>query len=176
MSPAVDKSKAENAKELKADLETKKENLETEIARLGEEKSDEEGVKATNEEDLTDETDYRKKITPDCDWIIGAFKEREMKRDAEMAGLTTAKGHLVTSTTEIVQNSLLQDVALSTEHMESALTTGTESLHEQTKNTLAQEWCWLLALTTLLWYTSPFDGVSMADKCGIDPRDRRAHV
>jgi len=96
------------AKELKADLETKKENLETEIARLGEEKTDEEGVKATNEEDLTDEKDYRKKITPDCDWIIGAFKEREMKRDAEMAGLTTAKEHLVTSTTEIVQNSLLQ--------------------------------------------------------------------
>jgi len=96
------------AKELKADLEEKKENLETEIARLGEEKTDEEGVKATNEEDLSDEKAYRAKITPDCDWIIGAFKEREQKRAAEMAGLTTAKEHLVTSTTEIVQNSLLQ--------------------------------------------------------------------
>ena len=34
-------------------------------------------------------------------------------------------------------NSLLQDVALSSEQMESALTVGTESLHDQTKSTLA---------------------------------------
>ena len=68
-------------------------------------------------------------------------------------------------------NSLLQDVALSTEHMESALTNGNESLHEQTKNTLAQEWCWLLALLACLWYSNPTDGSSMMEKCGIDPRE-----
>merc|ERR1719231_1946209 len=96
------------AEELKADLIEKKDNLEAEIARLGEEKSDEEMLMATNEEDLSDETDYRKKITPDCDWIIGAFKEREQRRAAEMAGLTTAKEHLATSTTEIVKPGFLQ--------------------------------------------------------------------
>ena len=68
-------------------------------------------------------------------------------------------------------NTLLQDVALSQEHMESALTVGTESLHDQTKNTLVQEWCWLSVLLLVIWSTSPADGVSMADKCGIDPRE-----
>eukprot|EP00929_Paragymnodinium_shiwhaense_P111683 TRINITY_DN79_c0_g1_i2.p1 TRINITY_DN79_c0_g1~~TRINITY_DN79_c0_g1_i2.p1 ORF type:complete len:731 (-),score=325.15 TRINITY_DN79_c0_g1_i2:113-2305(-) len=109
-------SQVEFEKQLKAaeklveDLTIKKDNLETEIARLGEEKASEEETKQSNEGDLKDETDYRAKITPDCDWILGAFKEREQKRAAEMAGLTAAKEHLATSTTEIVQNSLLQQV------------------------------------------------------------------
>ena len=55
--------------------------------------------------------------------------------------------------------------------MESALTVGSESLHEQTKSTIAQDWCWLLMLLGILWYTSPTDGAGMAEKCGIDPRE-----
>lgn len=69
------------------------------------------------------------------------------------------------------QNTLLQDVALSQEHMESALTVGSESLHDQTKNTLVQEWCWLLILVLMLWFSEPKDGAGMAEKCGIDPRE-----
>eukprot|EP00929_Paragymnodinium_shiwhaense_P111682 TRINITY_DN79_c0_g1_i1.p1 TRINITY_DN79_c0_g1~~TRINITY_DN79_c0_g1_i1.p1 ORF type:complete len:597 (-),score=287.23 TRINITY_DN79_c0_g1_i1:113-1765(-) len=98
------------AETLVEDLTLKKDNLETEIARLGEEKAAEEETKQVNSDDLKDEEEYRAKITPDCDWILGAFKEREQKRAAEMAGLTAAKEHLATSTTEIVQNSLLQQV------------------------------------------------------------------
>jgi len=82
------------AETLVADLTTKKDNLETEIARLGEEKADENERMTGNKADLKDEKDYRAKITPDCDWILGAFKEREQKRAAEVAGLTTAKEHL----------------------------------------------------------------------------------
>ena len=55
--------------------------------------------------------------------------------------------------------------------MESALTVGTESLHDQTKSTIAQELCWLLVLSVLLWHSSPLDGANMAEKCGIDPRE-----
>mmetsp|Transcript_28623 Transcript_28623/g.33622 ORF Transcript_28623/g.33622 Transcript_28623/m.33622 type:complete len:175 (+) Transcript_28623:315-839(+) len=55
--------------------------------------------------------------------------------------------------------------------MESVLTIGNETLHDQTKKTLAQEWCWLLVLAMLLWYSNEQDGAGMADKCGIDPRE-----
>ena len=81
--------------------------------------------------------------------------------------------YTVNSTLNTTQNgnSLLREVALSQEHMESALTVGTESLHDQTKSTIAQELCWLLILSGLLWYSSPLDGANMADKCGIDPRE-----
>merc|ERR1719265_1424462 len=82
------------AEELLADLNQKKENLETEIARLGEEKSAEHETMTGNKADLKDEQDYRAKITPDCDWIIGAFEKRAEKRTAEMNGLTSAKEHL----------------------------------------------------------------------------------
>ena len=58
----------------------------------------------------------------------------------------------VTTNQTIPTNSLLQDVAISQEQMESALTVGTESLHEQTKSTIAQDWCWLLMLLAILWY------------------------
>jgi predicted nucleic acid-binding Zn-ribbon protein len=84
------------AEKLVADLTVKKENLETEIARLGEEKSAEHETMNGNKADLKDEKDYRAKITPDCDWIIGAFTQRAQKRTAEMNGLTSAKEHLVT--------------------------------------------------------------------------------
>ena len=55
--------------------------------------------------------------------------------------------------------------------MESALTVGTESLHDQTKSTLVQEYCWLVILIGMLGYTTPLDGSTMAEKCGIDPRE-----
>jgi len=84
------------AETLVADLTIKKENLETEIARLEGEKSDEHETKKGNEKDLNDEETYRGKITPDCDWIIGAFTKRAQGRTAEMNGLTSAKEHLVT--------------------------------------------------------------------------------
>jgi len=84
------------AEQLVADLTQKKENLETEIARLEGEKSDEHKTKKANEKDLNSEETYRKKITPDCDWIIGAFTQRAQKRTAEMDGLAQAKVHLVT--------------------------------------------------------------------------------
>jgi hypothetical protein len=84
------------AETLLADLIVKKENLETEIARLGDEKTGEHEVKTGNEKDLKDEQDYRKRITPDCDWIIGAFEGRAQKRTAEQNGLVSAKEHLAT--------------------------------------------------------------------------------
>merc|ERR1719437_187763 len=92
------------AETLVADLTTKKDNLETEIARLGEEKADENEKKTGNEADLKDEKEYRAKITPDCDWILGAFKEREQKRTAEMNGLTSAMEFLVTSNTQTTKS------------------------------------------------------------------------
>jgi len=84
------------AETLVKDLTIKKENLETEIARLEGEKSDEHETMKGNQVDLKDETDYRAKITPDCDWIIGAFTKRGQARTAEMNGLESAKEHLVT--------------------------------------------------------------------------------
>jgi len=85
------------AEQLLADLIEKKNNLETEIARLEDEKTAEHEKKEANEADLKDETDYRAKITPDCDWIMGAFKDRANARTAEMNGLEEAKVHLVSS-------------------------------------------------------------------------------
>jgi len=79
------------AEQLKADLEEKLANLETTIARLGEEKADEHRDMEENQEDLKNEQDYKAKITPDCDWIIGSFGERASKRAAELDGLTGAK-------------------------------------------------------------------------------------
>jgi len=85
------------AEQLLADLIEKKNNLETEIARLEDEKTAEHEKKEANEADLKDEQDYRAKITPDCDWIMGAFKDRANARTAEMNGLEEAKVHLVSS-------------------------------------------------------------------------------
>jgi len=41
-----------------------------------------------------DEEDYVAEITPDCDWIIGAFEKRATARAAEIQGLTGAKDFL----------------------------------------------------------------------------------
>lgn len=55
--------------------------------------------------------------------------------------------------------------------MESALTVGPASLHEQTKTTIAQEWFWLFILVSIIHITKPEDALSMVQKCGIDPRE-----
>jgi len=103
------------AEELLADLIEKKNNLETEIARLEEEKTAEHEKKEVNEADLKDEKDYRAKITPDCDWIMGAFKDREQRRVAEMNGLEQAKVHLVSSFVQTSSRSF-DDAAFSKIH------------------------------------------------------------
>lgn len=36
---------------------------------------------------------------------------------------------------------------------------------------MATDWCWLFLLAGLILYTSPIDGASMSEKCGIDPRE-----
>jgi hypothetical protein len=91
------------AETLLADLILKKNNLETEIARLGDEKSAENETMESNKADLKDEVDYRGKITPDCDWIIGAFTKRAQARTAETEGLEAAKVHLVSSFVQTTQ-------------------------------------------------------------------------
>ena len=42
-----------------------------------------EADKNSNELDLKDEEDYRAEITPDCDWIIGAFAKRAEARGSD---------------------------------------------------------------------------------------------
>ncbi len=49
---------------------------------------------AENPKEKMDELEYEATIKPDCDWIIGSFKERETARAAEMNGLLTAKEYL----------------------------------------------------------------------------------
>jgi len=90
---AFEKAKAA-AEKLKEELIAKKISLEEQIAARTEEKAEEEATKATNEALLKDELDYKAKITPDCDWIIGAFEKRAARRTAEMNGLTGAKDFL----------------------------------------------------------------------------------
>lgn len=87
------------AKELKAALEEKKTNLETAIAEREQEKTDEGKTKKQNEGDLKDEEDYKVRIKPDCDWIIGAFEKRQKAREAELLGLGAAKDYLAGEST-----------------------------------------------------------------------------
>jgi len=82
------------ANQLRDELTTKKTNLASMIGRRTQDRNDEEADKLSNEGDLQDEKDYKTSITPDCDWIIGAFSGRAEKRAAEMKGLVTAKEYL----------------------------------------------------------------------------------
>jgi len=82
------------ANALKGELESKKVNLSDMISKRTVDKGDEEAALTANQKDLQDEEDYRKQITPDCDWIIGAFTERASRRAAEMQGLVEAKDFL----------------------------------------------------------------------------------
>merc|ERR1719433_1192952 len=79
---------------LKKELVNKKTNLQSLITKREGEKTDETTDLGNNNADLKAETDYKADIKPDCDWIIGAFKEREEKRVAEMNGLKGAKEFL----------------------------------------------------------------------------------
>merc|ERR1711957_787583 len=73
----------------------KKDNLIVSIADRKVDKSDEEGLKTTNEGDRTPEQDYKKNIKPDCDFMIDNFTSRAEKRTAELGGLRQAKEFLV---------------------------------------------------------------------------------
>ena len=61
--------------------------------------------------------------------------------------------------------------ALSSDQMEGMLTGNTESLHDQTKGTLAYEWGGFLFLLAVILTSGPDAGEKMAEKCGIDPRE-----
>merc|ERR1719207_221317 len=84
----------EAAKKLLETLHEKKVNLESDISKTEEQKEDEEGKMATNKESLAINEEYKKSITPDCDWMLNSFDERRKKRAAEMNGLVTAKEYL----------------------------------------------------------------------------------
>ena len=61
--------------------------------------------------------------------------------------------------------------ALSSDQMEGMLTGNTESLHDQTKGTLAYEWGGFLFLLAVILTSGPDAGEKMSEKCGIDPRE-----
>jgi len=102
------------AKKLKEELIEKKVNLEETIAKREEDKTDEHKDMGINIQEKMDEVNYKAKIKPDCDWIIGAFKERETARAAEMNGLVTAKEYLAgAKVPSLLQKSKFNDEALS---------------------------------------------------------------
>merc|ERR1740121_1515807 len=82
------------ALQVRADLVEHKLVLEAAIASDTDLKAKENRKKDHNEAELKDDVAYRKSITPDCDWIIGAFEERARKRVAELSGLRGAKDFL----------------------------------------------------------------------------------
>merc|ERR1719284_1878833 len=84
----------EAAKKLLETLHEKKVNLESDISKTEEQKEDEEGKMAANKESLAINEEYKKSITPDCDWMLNSFEERSEKRKAEMEGLVKAKEYL----------------------------------------------------------------------------------
>jgi len=82
------------AKQTREDLVDQKIHLENMIAKDQDLLAKENRKKDRNEAELKDDEKYRADITPDCDWIIGAFTERATKRTAEMDGLNGAKDFL----------------------------------------------------------------------------------
>jgi DNA repair exonuclease SbcCD ATPase subunit len=82
------------AKKLLESLEERKVNLESDKAKTEEKKEAEEGKLAENQENLAINEEYKKSITPDCDWMLNSFQERRDKRAAEMNGLVKAKEFL----------------------------------------------------------------------------------
>mmetsp|Transcript_34094 Transcript_34094/g.79725 ORF Transcript_34094/g.79725 Transcript_34094/m.79725 type:complete len:693 (+) Transcript_34094:129-2207(+) len=88
------------AADLKRSLVQKKDNLEEAEASLKEELVQEEERQETAKAELKDEVDYKASITPDCDWILGAFEERASKRAAEAEALGQAKAYLSGASTE----------------------------------------------------------------------------
>merc|ERR1719220_1861302 len=95
-------------------IQEKKVNLEETIAKREQDKTDEHKDMGINIQEKMDELEYKAKIKPDCDWIIGAFKERETARAAEMNGLQTAKEYLAgAKVPSLLQKSKFNDDALS---------------------------------------------------------------
>jgi len=82
------------AEDLQSALTTKKTNLASDIAARKGDKSDEEGKRTTNEDDLGTEVTAKEAIEPDCNTIERKFEDRKTKREAEMAGLREAKDYL----------------------------------------------------------------------------------
>jgi len=82
------------ATKLEEELFAKKVSLEEAIAKRTGEKSAELEAKSANEGDLDNEHKYKTSITPDCDWIIGAFENRAAARSTEMSGLSGARDFL----------------------------------------------------------------------------------
>jgi len=82
------------AKKLVETLTEKKVDLEGDISKNNEDKEAEEKDLDTNKEDLKTNEDYKKEISPDCDWLYDAFDERRQMRAQEMDGLVKAKEFL----------------------------------------------------------------------------------
>merc|ERR1719198_92132 len=102
------------ATELKEELIKKKIALSNAITQRTQERTDEKADMDANNVDLKDEEDYKAEITPDCDWIIGAFTKRAEARAAEMEGLTTAKSFLAGQggAASMLQGKVFDDAAL----------------------------------------------------------------
>jgi len=79
------------ANTLQKDLEAKVVTLDDILSKRNTDKVAENKDKKANNGDKDAEVAYKEKITPDCDWIIGAFDKRADARTAEMAGLSQAK-------------------------------------------------------------------------------------
>ena len=89
--------------------------LDETIAKREEDKTDEHADMAENPKEKMDELEYEATIKPDCDWIIGSFKERATARAAETNGLLTAKEYLAgAKVPSLLQKSKFNDDALST--------------------------------------------------------------
>jgi len=79
------------ANALQKDLEAKVVTLDDILSKRNTDKVAENKDKKANNGDKDAEAAYKEKITPDCDWIIGAFDKRADARSAEAGGLTSAK-------------------------------------------------------------------------------------
>jgi len=100
--------------ELRGRLVDKKTNLKDTIDLEIKQQSDENSDMETNHKGKDDELAYEKQIKPDCDWIIGAFKKREIARNSEMNGLVAAKEYLAGyQSSALLQKSSFDDEVLS---------------------------------------------------------------
>merc|ERR1719476_635537 len=82
------------AEKVLEELEAKKVNLETLIAKRKKEQTEEEKDKKSNEKDLAAQKKAKDDIKEDCDYMIKKYTERRKYREAEMAALTEAKEFL----------------------------------------------------------------------------------
>jgi len=97
-SQAAYEAETNTADELQKTLEAKDVSLKEIIAKRGDEKTTENTDMKNNIKERDLEQSYKDKITPDCDWIKKNFSGRATARDAEMAGLVSAKEFLAGKT------------------------------------------------------------------------------